>query len=98
MDSARAHSFTFNEAISFVVHRATQAELDHYWEMLSANPRAEQCGWLKDRYGMSWQIVPGIMGEMLKQGSREQIARVTRAFLQMKKFNIAALKSSYAGE
>jgi predicted 3-demethylubiquinone-9 3-methyltransferase (glyoxalase superfamily) len=98
IESARAHSFTFNEAISLVVHCATQAELDHYWGMLSADPRAEQCGWLKDRYGLSWQIVPDVMSEMLKQGSREQIAHVTRAFLQMKKFDIAALKRAYEGE
>jgi predicted 3-demethylubiquinone-9 3-methyltransferase (glyoxalase superfamily) len=97
MDSAGAHQFTFSEAISFIVHCDTQAELDRYWDVLSADPHAGQCGWLKDRFGVSWQIVPDAMGEMMKQGSREQIARVTRAFLKMKKFEIAALKRAFDG-
>jgi predicted 3-demethylubiquinone-9 3-methyltransferase (glyoxalase superfamily) len=95
MDSAREHDFTFNEAISFIVNCATQAEIDYYWEKLSAVPAAEQCGWLKDRYGLSWQIVPTVLDEMLRSGSPEQIARVTQAFLKMKKFEVSALKSAY---
>ena len=98
MDSARAHGFGFNEAISFAVSCENQDEIDRYWERLSADPRAEQCGWLKDKYGLSWQIVPAMMGEMMSKGSPEQIARVTRAFLPMKKFNIAALMRAYEGE
>ncbi|WP_246240531.1 VOC family protein [Anaerocolumna sedimenticola] len=58
MDSAHAHEFSFNEAISFVVNCKDQAEIDYYWEKLSADREAEQCGWLKDKYGLSWQIVP----------------------------------------
>jgi predicted 3-demethylubiquinone-9 3-methyltransferase (glyoxalase superfamily) len=98
MDSARVHNFTFNESISFMVHCEMQEEIDYYWEKLSADPKAEQSGWLKDKYGVSWQIVPTIMDEMMKNGSREQIDRVTQAFLPMKKFDIAKLKEAYKGE
>lgn len=95
MDSAREHNFAFNEAISFMVHCNTQKEIDYYWEKLSAYPEAEQCGWLKDKYGLSWQIVPNIMDEMLKVNDEKKIARVTEAFLQMKKLDIAKLKEAY---
>jgi predicted 3-demethylubiquinone-9 3-methyltransferase (glyoxalase superfamily) len=95
MDSAREHNFAFNEAISFMVHCNTQKEIDYYWEKLSAYPEAEQCGWLKDKYGLSWQIVPNIMDEMLKDTDEKKIARVTEAFLQMKKLDIANLKEVY---
>jgi predicted 3-demethylubiquinone-9 3-methyltransferase (glyoxalase superfamily) len=97
MDSAREHNFGFNEAISFMVGCDTQDEIDHYWHGLSAVPEAEQCGWLKDKYGLSWQIVPSILGELLGGGTKEQSARVTEAFLQMKKFDIAELKRAYEG-
>ena len=95
MDSAHNHDFAFNESISFVVHCDTQEEIDYYWKKLSADPAAEQCGWLKDKYGLSWQIVPDIMEEMLRKGSREKIDRVTEAFLKMKKFDIERLKKAY---
>jgi predicted 3-demethylubiquinone-9 3-methyltransferase (glyoxalase superfamily) len=95
MDSARGHNFAFNEAISFMVHCETQKEIDYYWGRLSAYPEAEQCGWLKDKYGLSWQIVPNIMDEMLKDNDEKKIAQVTEAFLQMKKFDIAKLKEAY---
>ena len=97
MDSAQDHDFAFNEAISFLVYCDTQEEIDRYWDALSAVPEAEQCGWLKDRYGLSWQIVPSNMDEMLQTGSKEQVARVTKAFLQMKKFDLAELERAYAG-
>ena len=97
MDSARSHDFTFNEAISFMVHCDTQKEIDHYWGKLSAVPEAEQCGWLKDKYGLSWQIVPTAMDEMLKDKDKKKTARVTEAFLKMKKFDIAKLKEAYEG-
>jgi predicted 3-demethylubiquinone-9 3-methyltransferase (glyoxalase superfamily) len=97
MDSARDHNFGFNEAISFMVNCDTQDEIDHYWHGLSAVPEAEQCGWLKDKYGLSWQIVPSILGELLGSGTKDQTARVTEAFLQMKKFDIAVLKRAYEG-
>ncbi len=91
MDSARMHDFTFNEAISFMVRCDTQEEIDYYWEALSAVPAAEHCGWLKDKYGVSWQIVPTALDALLASGDHEKIARVTEAFLTMKKFDIAAL-------
>ena len=95
MDSSGPHEFVFNEAISFVVNCDTQEEIDHYWERLSAVPESEQCGWLKDKYGVSWQIVPARMKEMMASGDKEKIARVTQAFLKMKKFDIAVLKQAY---
>jgi predicted 3-demethylubiquinone-9 3-methyltransferase (glyoxalase superfamily) len=98
MDSARSHNFTFNEAISLMVHCDTQEEIDYYWGKLTADPKAEQCGWLKDKYGLSWQIVPSIMDEMFKEKDEKKIARVTQAFLKMKKFDIDALKWAYEGE
>ncbi|HYH08227.1 MAG TPA: VOC family protein [Thermoanaerobaculia bacterium] len=82
---------------AFTVHCETQQEIDDYWDQLSADPKAEQCGWLKDRVGLSWQIVPTAMNRMMAQGSQEQIRRVTQAFLQMKKFDIAKLEEAYAG-
>src|SRR5207245_11262196 len=75
MDSAREHQFTFNEAISLLVPCETQAEIDSYWEKLSADPEAEQCGWLKVRFGLSWQLWPTAIGEMMQNGTREQIDR-----------------------
>ena len=98
MDSARGHNFTFNEAISLMVHCDTQEEIDYYWGKLTADPKAEQCGWLKDKYGLSWQIVPSVMDEMFKEKDEKKIARVTEAFLKMKKFDIDALKRAYEGE
>jgi predicted 3-demethylubiquinone-9 3-methyltransferase (glyoxalase superfamily) len=97
MDSARDHDFGFNEAISFMVGCETQDEVDYFWDSLSAVPEAEQCGWLKDKYGLSWQVVPSTLEELLASGTKEQIARVTEAFLKMKKFDIAELKRAYEG-
>jgi predicted 3-demethylubiquinone-9 3-methyltransferase (glyoxalase superfamily) len=97
MDSAHKHDFAFNEAISFMVSCETQDEIDYYWERISAVPQAEQCGWCKDKYGVSWQITPTAMSEMLGKGTPDQIARVTQAFLPMKKFDIATLKKAYEG-
>ncbi|MBA2724581.1 MAG: VOC family protein [Actinobacteria bacterium] len=97
MDSAHGHDFGFNEAISLMVGCETQDEIDHYWGRLSAVPEAEQCGWLKDRFGVSWQVVPTALGDLLSSGTGEQTARVTQAFLQMKKFDIAELRRAYAG-
>ena len=89
--------FRFNESISFMVPCDTQEEIDHYWKQLSAVPAAEQCGWLKDKYGLSWQIVPTALDEMMRAGSAEQMARVTQSFLKMKKFNLAELQRAYRG-
>src|SRR5687768_4475956 len=90
--------FKFNESISFMVYCETQNEIDSYWEKLSAVPESEQCGWLKDKYGLSWQIVSSRMDEMFENGTEEQIARVTQAFLPMKKLDIAALEQAYSGQ
>ena len=98
MDSAREHNFDFNEAVSLLVSCADQAEIDYYWQKLSAIPEAEQCGWLKDKYGVSWQITPAIMEEMMSKGSQEQIDRLTKAFLPMKKIDIATVKAAYDGK
>ena len=89
--------FKFNESISFMVYCETQEELDYYWEKLSADPDAEQCGWLKDKYGLSWQVVSVRLDEMLQSGTTEQIDRVTQAFLPMKKLDIAELERAYSG-
>jgi predicted 3-demethylubiquinone-9 3-methyltransferase (glyoxalase superfamily) len=97
MDSAYPHGFGFNEAISFMVHCDTQEEIDEYWNQLSADPKAEQCGWLKDKFGLSWQIVPREMDAMLASNDQAKIARVTRAFLKMKKFDLAKLREAAKG-
>ncbi len=98
MDSAHPHNFKFNEAISLLVRCKNQEEIDYYWEKLSSEPSAEQCGWVKDRYGVSWQIWPEVMGEMLANGTTEQMNRLTKTFLQMKKFNIEKLIQAYQGK
>ncbi|HET6622356.1 MAG TPA: VOC family protein [Candidatus Saccharimonadales bacterium] len=98
MDAGREmHDFDLNEAVSFMVNCETQAEIDKLWSKLSADPAAEQCGWLKDKFGVSWQIVPVALGEMMSQGSPDQVQRVTEAFLKMKKFDIAELERAYSG-
>ena len=97
MDSAREHGFNFNEAISFMVFCQDQEENDYYWDKLSAVPEAEQCGWLKDKYGLSWQIVPAVMDKMMQDQDPEKIDRVTQAFLKMKKFDVATLQRAYDG-
>jgi predicted 3-demethylubiquinone-9 3-methyltransferase (glyoxalase superfamily) len=92
--------FRFNEAISLQVDCKTQNEVDYYWDKLSAggNEQAQQCGWLKDRYGVSWQVVPTVLSEMLRDPEYEKSERVMTAMLQMKKIDIAELKRVYAGE
>lgn len=97
MDSAHPHDFSFNEAISFIVHCKTQQEIDYYWAKLSADPKAEICGWLKDKYGFSWQVTPDVLAEMLKDKDESKRARVTEVFLKMKKLDIAALEKAYGG-
>jgi predicted 3-demethylubiquinone-9 3-methyltransferase (glyoxalase superfamily) len=89
--------FKFNESVSFMVYCETQEEIDYYWGKLSAVPESEQCGWLKDKYGLSWQIVPSRMDEMFRSGTDAQIARITQAFLPMKKLEIGALEAAYEG-
>lgn len=97
MDSAHKHKFAFNEAVSLLVDCNTQEEIDYYWEKLSAVPEAEQCGWLKDKYGVSWQINPRIVRKILKDKDLKKVGRVTKEFLKMKKFNIKKLEKAYGG-
>jgi predicted 3-demethylubiquinone-9 3-methyltransferase (glyoxalase superfamily) len=91
--------FKFTEAISFQVNCESQAEVDHYWTKLAegGDPSAQQCGWLKDRYGVSWQIVPTALVEMLNDPDATKSQRVMTAMLQMKKIDIAALRRAAAG-
>ena len=88
--------FKFNEAISFVISCEDQKEIDYYWEKLTTNGGQEsQCGWCKDKYGLSWQVVPNALSELLSKGDDEQRGRVTQAFLKMKKFDIAGLEEAF---
>jgi predicted 3-demethylubiquinone-9 3-methyltransferase (glyoxalase superfamily) len=91
--------FVFNEAISFQVDCESQEAVDFYWERLSegGDPSAHQCGWLEDKFGVSWQIVPTVLPEMLADADSERSHRVMRAMLQMKKLDIAGLRRAYAG-
>ncbi|WP_323703844.1 VOC family protein [Mammaliicoccus sp. Dog046] len=98
LDSAHNHKFDFNEGVSLLINVDTQDEIDAYWEKLSHVPESEQCGWVKDQFGVSWQITPSIMGKMMKEGTQEQIDRVTQAFLKMKKFDIQTLVDAYEGK
>lgn len=97
MDSALGHDFGFNEAISFVVRCRDQAEVDYYWEKLSAVPEAEMCGWCKDRFGVSWQIVPAALDGMLRCGEESKVRRVMQALLGMKKPDLAGLEAAFGG-
>jgi len=91
--------FKFNEAISFQVDCGTQEEVDYYWDKLSTggDAQAQQCGWLKDRYGVSWQVVPRALIEMMLDPDAEKSGRVMTAMLRMKKLDIDELKRAYAG-
>jgi predicted 3-demethylubiquinone-9 3-methyltransferase (glyoxalase superfamily) len=91
--------FRFNEAVSFVVHCETQEEVDHYWEKLreGGDEKAQQCGWLKDRYGLSWQVVPNALLAMLADPDGVKSGRVTAALLKMKKLDLATLERAYEG-
>ena len=93
-------AFTFNEAVSFEIDCADQAEVDYYWERLGdgGDPGAQQCGWLKDRYGVSWQVVPRALGELLGSPDTTKSNRAYEAMLQMKKLDVAALQRAFDGE
>jgi predicted 3-demethylubiquinone-9 3-methyltransferase (glyoxalase superfamily) len=88
--------FKFTEAISFVINCRTQEEVDHYWNKLTAGGQESQCGWLKDKYGLSWQVTPTILGELLADKDQKKAQRVMQAMLQMKKIDIAELKRAAA--
>jgi len=91
--------FKFNEAVSLQVYCSTQKEIDYYWERLGegGDPKARQCGWLKDKFGLSWQVAPAGMEKMLKDRTSPQAQRAMAAVMQMKKFDLAALKRAYKG-
>ena len=90
-------AFRLNEAVSFMVFCDTQEEIDYFWNKLSFVKEAEQCGWLKDKFGLSWQIIPTILDSMTTDRDPQKVERVTAAFLKMKKFDINALKKAYEG-
>lgn len=92
MDSSFKHQFSLNEAISFVVNCETREEIDYYWEKLSEDGQEDRCGWLKDKFGISWQIVPAILSKLITDS--ERAPRVMQAFMQMKKFDIEKLKQA----
>jgi predicted 3-demethylubiquinone-9 3-methyltransferase (glyoxalase superfamily) len=89
--------FTFDEAVSFQVHCQDQAEVDHYWAKLTAGGEEHPCGWLKDKFGLSWQVVPTVLYEMLTAQDYAASQRVMKAFMQMKKYDIAALQRAFQG-
>ncbi|ESJ04677.1 3-demethylubiquinone-9 3-methyltransferase [Cupriavidus sp. HPC(L)] len=95
MDSGFPHGFSFNEAISFMVHCEDQATIDRYWSKLSAVPEAEACGWCKDPFGVSWQIVPAEMETLMRSGDQAAIDRLVQTMLPMKKLDVAALRSAF---
>ncbi len=97
MDSGHMHTFDFSEAVSLLIRCNDQKEIDSYSGKLSAVPEAEQCGWLKDKYGLSWQVSPVAMDTML-QGDEKRVNRVMQAFMKMKKVDLAALKKAYEGK
>ena len=99
MDGGLDHPFTFNEAISFVVNCESQKEVDYYWEKLSegGNEKAQQCGWLKDKFGVSWQIIPTVLNKLLQDKDPDKSKRVMNAVLQMKKIDIEGLQKAYKG-
>lgn len=90
--------FTFSHAVSFIINCETQEEVDTYWEKLSEGGEKEQCGWLKDRYGLSWQVVPAALGRMMEDPDPERASRVMQAMMPMQKIDIAALEAAYAGQ
>jgi predicted 3-demethylubiquinone-9 3-methyltransferase (glyoxalase superfamily) len=98
MDSGADQPFDFTEGTSLLINCDSQEEIDYYWEKLSAVPESEVCGWLKDKFGLSWQVAPSAMNKMMTEGTREQIDRVTQAFLKMSKFDIATLEAAYRGD
>ncbi|MEJ2196155.1 MAG: VOC family protein [Ignavibacteriaceae bacterium] len=95
MDGAGEQNFIFNEAISFIVNRENQEEIDYYWEKLSAVPQAEMCGWLKDKFGISWQVVPSVLSKLLVDKDGKKSQRVMQAMLKMKKIIISDLEKAY---
>jgi predicted 3-demethylubiquinone-9 3-methyltransferase (glyoxalase superfamily) len=98
LNGGKIEGFEFTPAISFLVNCEDQAEIDRLWAALSAVPEAEQCGWCKDKFGVTWQIVPTVLSEMLSDSDPAKVERVTACFLKMKKFDIAELQAAYDGK
>lgn len=98
MESSLEHDFTFTEATSFLVRCRDQEEVDKYWDALTDGGEEQPCGWLKDRYGVSWQIVPTVLLDMLSDEDAAKVRRVAEAMFSMKKIDIAALQAAYNGE
>ena len=90
--------FKFNEAVSFFIDCETQAEIDYYWEKLSAGGSEGRCGWLKDRFGLSWQVIPSVLGELIGDADPEKSQRALQAMFQMGKLDIQKLKEAHAGK
>ncbi|MEO8885511.1 MAG: VOC family protein [Mucilaginibacter sp.] len=97
MDSAHPHGFGFNDAVSLLIPCETQDEIDYYWAALTAGGEAGQCGWLKDKYGLSWQVASTVMLDAMKKGTPEQIERLMQTFMTMQKVDIATLQRAYDG-
>ncbi len=98
LNGGKVPGFDFSSAISFVVNCDTQEEIDYYWSKLSAVAEVEQCGWCKDKFGVTWQVVPTALGKMLSDPDQAKVERVTACFMPMKKLNIAELEKTYAGK
>jgi predicted 3-demethylubiquinone-9 3-methyltransferase (glyoxalase superfamily) len=98
MDSAHEHKFGFSESLSLIINCDTQAEIDQYWEKLSAVPESEICGWLKDKFGFSWQVTPRMLEKLLVSDDREKVDRLTQTVLAMSKLDIAKLQAAYDGK
>jgi predicted 3-demethylubiquinone-9 3-methyltransferase (glyoxalase superfamily) len=97
MDGGPDHAFQFNDGVSFMIHCDTQEEIDYYWIQLTQGGEESQCGWLKDRFGVSWQVTPTRLMEMLMSPDRAQADRVVKAFMHMRKLDLAALETAYKG-
>jgi predicted 3-demethylubiquinone-9 3-methyltransferase (glyoxalase superfamily) len=97
IDSIAEHQFDYNEAVSMVINCSTQEDIDAYWQKLTEGGEEGPCGWLKDKFGISWQVVPVQLAQMLKSPDKEKAGRVTKAFLKMKKFNIKELEKAFQG-
>jgi predicted 3-demethylubiquinone-9 3-methyltransferase (glyoxalase superfamily) len=95
LNGGKIPGFEFTPAISFLINCETQEEIDRLWEKLSAVPEAEQCGWCQDKFGITWQVVPTLLSQLLSDSDKAKVERVTGAFLKMKKFDIAALQAAY---
>jgi predicted 3-demethylubiquinone-9 3-methyltransferase (glyoxalase superfamily) len=99
MDSDQPHQFSFNEGVSLSIDCSSQEEVDHFWDkLIEGGGEPSECGWLKDRFGLSWQVVPSVLGKLLSDPDPEKASRATKAMLKMSKLDIAELQRAYEGE